>query len=64
MMARTREQINAARRAKYAENKKRKAVIFKFYQEILESYTPKLEAYLRRCINEDKPAKLSDFPFA
>lgn len=59
-MAKTREQRNAARRARYAEEKKRFDVCNKFSGEIIRQATPRIEAYLRRCILEDMPAKLSD----
>lgn len=59
-MARTREERNAARRAQYDENKKRWEACDKFTGEIMRQAMPRIEAYLRQCILEDKPAKLSD----
>jgi hypothetical protein len=59
-MGETREQRNAARRARYAENKKRVDACDKFSGRIMGQAAARVETYLRRCILEDKPAKLED----
>jgi hypothetical protein len=65
MMAKTREQRNAARRVRYAENKKRLDACNNFTLEVMRhaeesGYAARVEAYLRRCILEDRPAKVED----
>lgn len=59
-MAQTREQRNAARRARYAENKRRIDICDKFSGEIMRQEAARIEQYLMRCILEDRVAKIDD----